>query len=61
LPKYMSLVVAREKPHLVYERRRESGVREGLRMVLPANYTLETEIAKMKEKVEAKYGAGAME
>lgn len=61
LPKYMSLVVVREKPHLVYERRRESGVREGLRMVLPENYTIEDEIAKMKEKVEAKYGAGAME
>jgi hypothetical protein len=60
LPKYISLIVMREKPHLVYERRRESGVREGLRMVLPANYTLETEIAKMKEKVEAKYGVGAM-
>ena len=60
LPKYMSLVVVREKPHLVYERRRES-VREGLRMVLPENYTLETEIAKLKEKVEAKYGVGAMD
>lgn len=61
LPKYISLVVVREKPHLVYERRRESGVREGLRMVLPENYTLETEIAKLKDKVEAKYGVGAME
>ena len=58
LLKYISLVVVCEKPHLVYERRRESGVREGIRMVLPKNYTLETEIAKMKEKVEAKYGAG---
>ena len=62
LPKYISLVVVRDKPHLVYERRRpETGVREGLRMVLPENYTLENEIAKLKEKVEAKYGAGAME
>ncbi len=61
LPKYMSLVVVREKPHLVYERRLESGVREGLRMVLPEKYTLETEIGKLKEKVEAKYGAGAMD
>ncbi len=56
----MSLVVVREKPHLVYERRRDGG-REVMRMVLPENYTLETEIAKMKEKVEAKYGAGAMD
>jgi hypothetical protein len=62
LPKYLSLVVVREKPHLVYERRRpDTGVREGLRMVLPENYTIEDEIVKMKEKVEAKYGAGAMD
>ena len=62
LPKYFSLIVMREKPHLVYERRRQdNGVREGLRMVLPENYTIEDEIAKMKEKVEAKYGAGAMD
>ena len=62
LPKYLSLVVVREKPHLVYERRRpDTSVREGLRMVLPENYTIEDEIVKMKEKVEAKYGAGAMD
>ena len=60
LPKYVSLVVMREKPHMVYERRRDGG-REVMRMVLPQNYTIEDEIAKMKEKVEAKYGAGAME
>jgi len=51
----------REKPHLVYERRRENGAREGLRMVLPENYTIEDEIVKLKQKVEAKYGAGAIE
>ncbi len=61
LPKYFSLVVVREKPHMVYERRRESGAREGLRMVLPANYVLDDEIVKMKQKVEAKYGAAAMD
>jgi hypothetical protein len=62
LPKYLSLVVVREKPHLVYERRRpDTGVREGIRMVLPENYTIEDEIAKLKQKVEAKYGAGAMD
>ena len=57
----MSLVMMREKPHLVYERRRIDGVREGLRMVLPKNYIIEDEIEKLKEKVEAKYGVGAME
>ena len=57
LPKYFSLVVVREKPHLVYERRRlEDGVREVLRMVLPENYVLDSEIAKLKRKVEEKYG-----
>ena len=60
LPKYISLIVMREKPHLVYERRHD-GVREVLRMVLPANYTIEDEIAKLREKVEAKYGAAALE
>lgn len=60
LPKYISLIVMREKPHMVYERRRDGG-REVMRMVLPQNYTIEDEIAKMKEKVEAKYGVGAME
>jgi hypothetical protein len=30
-------------------------------MVLPENYVLKDEIVKMKEKVEAKYGAGAMD
>ena len=57
LPKYISIVVKREKPHLVYERKRpEDGVREEMRMVLPANYTIEDEIVKLKQKVEAKYG-----
>ena len=57
LPKYISIVVKREKPHLVYERKRpEDGVREEMRMVLPQNYTIEDEIVKLKQKVEAKYG-----
>ena len=57
LPKYISIVVKREKPHLVYERKRpEDGVREEMRMVLPANYILKDEIVKLKQKVEAKYG-----
>ena len=55
LPKYFSLVFIREKPHLVYERRHDS-VREGMRMVLSEKYTLEDEIVKFREKVEAKYG-----
>jgi hypothetical protein len=62
LPKYISIVVKREKPHLVYERKRpEDSVREEMRMVLPTNYILKDEIVKLKQKVEAKYGAGAMD
>jgi hypothetical protein len=62
LPKYFSLVIVREKPHLVYERRRpDDGVREGIRMVLPENYIIENEIAKLKQKIDAKYGAAAMD
>ena len=57
LPKYISIVVKREKPHLVYERKRpEDGVREEMRMVLTPNYILKDEIVKLKEKVKAKYG-----
>ena len=57
LPKYLSIVVKREKPHLVYERKRpEDGVREEMRMVLPQNYIIEDEIEKLKQKVKAKYG-----
>jgi hypothetical protein len=55
LPKYLSLVFVREKPHMVYERRRY-GVREGIRMVLSENYILEDEIVKLQQKVEEKYG-----
>jgi len=60
LPKYISLIVMREKPHIVYERRHD-GSRVSLRMILPANYILKDEIVKLKEKVEAKYGAVAMD
>jgi hypothetical protein len=60
LPKYVSLIVVREKPHIVYERRHD-GSRVSLRMILPANYILKDEIVKLKEKVEAKYGAAAMD
>ena len=60
LPKYVSLSVVREKPHIVYERRHD-GSRVSLRMILPANYILKDEIVKLKQKVEAKYGAAALD
>ena len=55
LPKYYSLVVARGKPHLVYEKRREDGKRENIKMVLPDDYNLEEQLERMQEKVKAKY------
>jgi hypothetical protein len=30
-------------------------------MVLPENYIIENEIAKLKQKIDAKYGAAAMD
>lgn len=56
LPKYYSQITARGKPHLVYERRREGGIRENVKMVLPEDYDLEEQLEKMIEKVNKKYG-----
>lgn len=56
LPKYYSLITARGKPHLVYERRTEDGVRQNVKMVLPEEYVLAEQLERMQEKVVAKYG-----
>ena len=56
LPKYYSQITARNKPHLVYDRRREGGIRENIKMVLPEDYVLEEQIEIMAEKINAKYG-----
>jgi hypothetical protein len=54
LPKYVSLVINREKPHLVFEKRVE-GKRLGLKMVLPEEYDLEEQIGLLNEKIKEKY------
>lgn len=55
LPKYVSLVVARGKPHLVFERRAEDK-RLNVKMVLPEEYDLQDQIEILKEKIVEKYG-----
>lgn len=59
LPKYFSIVLTREKPHMVFERRVD-GKRMGLKMVLPTDYDLHDQIEVMSEKIKAKYGEDAV-
>ena len=54
LPKYVSLIVSREKPHLVFEKRID-GKRLGLKMVLPEEYDLEEQLISLNEKIKEKY------
>ena len=54
LPKYVSLVINREKPHLVFEKRVECK-RLSLKMVLPQEYDLEEQICILNEKIKEKY------
>ena len=54
LPKYVSLVVSRDKPHLVFEKRVD-GKRLGLKMVLPEEYDLEEQICNLNKKIKEKY------
>jgi hypothetical protein len=55
LPKYVSLIVTREKPHLVYEKRIVDGKRLNVKMVLPEEYDLHDQLAILNEKLKAKY------
>lgn len=54
LPKYVSLVINREKPHLVFEKHVD-GKRLGLKMVLPEEYDLEEQLCTLNEKIKKKY------
>ena len=54
LPKYVSLVTMREKPHLVFEKRID-GKRLNVKMVLPEEYDLHEQVNILNEKVKAKY------
>jgi hypothetical protein len=55
LPKYVSLIVTRDKPHLVYEKRIVDGKRLNIKMVLPKDYDLQDQIAILNEKIKEKY------
>lgn len=54
LPKYVSLVIAREKPHLVFEKRIDDK-RLSIKMVLPEEYDLQEHLEKLNEKIKEKY------
>jgi hypothetical protein len=54
LPKYVSLVINRVKPHLVFEKRID-GKRLGIKMVLPEEYDLQEQLEKLNEKIKEKY------
>ena len=56
LPKYIRLSNARGKPHLELDKRNEdAGPRISLKMVLPENYDVTTELPKFIQKVITKY------
>jgi hypothetical protein len=54
LPKYFSFVTMREKNHLVFEKRMDSK-RFNMKMVLPEDYDLESQMEFFKEKIKEKY------
>ena len=54
LPKYVSLVVSREKPHLVFEKRCDEK-RLNVKMVLPKEYDLEEQLCILNDKIKEKY------
>ena len=54
LPKYVSLIISREKPHLVFEKRTDD-VRLNVKMVLPSDYDLHEQLAIFNDKISTKY------
>jgi hypothetical protein len=55
LPKYVSLVISRDKPHLVFEKI-HLDKKLNLKMVLPEEYNINEQIMLLKIKVREKYG-----
>jgi hypothetical protein len=55
LPKYVSLINSKGKPHLVYEKRTDDK-RLNFKMVLPESYDLHEQVSIMKVKIREKYG-----
>jgi hypothetical protein len=56
LPKYVSLITMREKPHLVFEKRID-GKRLNIKMVLPEEYDLHNQLAILDKKIVKKYNS----
>jgi hypothetical protein len=54
LPKYVSLVMTRGKPHLVFEKRMVDGKRIGLKMILPNEYDLQEQLLILNDKIKKK-------
>jgi hypothetical protein len=54
LPKYISLTMMRDKPHLVFEKRID-GKRLNVKMVLPDEYDLQEQLTKFIENIKNKY------
>ena len=54
LPKYVSLIVSREKPYLVFDKRVD-GKRLNIKMVLPEEYHLHEQLELLNEKIKEKY------
>jgi hypothetical protein len=54
LPKYVSLIVMRDKPHLVFEKRVD-GKRLNLKMILPEEYDLDEQLQILNERIKSKY------
>ena len=56
LPKYISLIVLRGKPHLVFEKRIDDK-RLNVKMVLPEEYDLQEQLEILNAKIKDKYGS----
>ena len=54
LPKYVSIINSRGKPHLVFEKRIDCK-RLNVKMVLPQDYDLQEQINILNEKIKQKY------
>lgn len=54
LPKHVSLIVSRGKPHLVFERK-INDKRLNIKMVLPEDYDLQEQLEILNKKVKEKY------
>lgn len=54
LPKYVSLIIMRNKPHLVFEKRIDNK-RLNIKMVIPDDYDLQEQLSILNEKIKEKY------